>query len=148
MTLLAKPFNIMDLPSSSAPTRVLVVDDNRESADLTAELLGLSGYEARAAYSGVDGVQAALAFAPGVILLDLGMPGMDGYQTIAALRAMPRFSDVAIIAYTAWNDVATRRRTTEAGFDYHITKPATLGRILNGIGMAEKTRGGATELRV
>ena len=111
--------------------RILIVDDNNEAADITAELLGMYGYQAVAAYSGLPGLDLARSFQPHLILLDLGMPGLDGYQVAAALRSLPDFDDVALIAFTAWGDAATRQRVIATGFDGHIVKPASLDTILS-----------------
>ncbi|MRW94672.1 response regulator [Duganella sp. FT80W] len=113
--------------------RILVVDDNSEAADISAELLDLHGYQTAVAYSGMTGLDAAREFQPHAILLDLGMPGMDGYQVAAALRAVPDFDQVALIAFTAWGDVVTRQRVISTGFDEHVIKPANLERILTAV---------------
>jgi CheY-like chemotaxis protein len=113
--------------------RILVVDDNSEAADISAELLELHGYHTAVAYNGIDGLDAAREFQPHAILLDLGMPGMDGYQVAAALRAVPDFDQVALIAFTAWGDVVTRQRVISTGFDEHVIKPANLERILTAV---------------
>lgn len=113
--------------------RILVIDDNSEAADISAELLELHGYQTTVAYSGLAGLEAARTFQPHAILLDLGMPGMDGYQVASALRAVPDFDDVALVAFTAWGDIVTRQRVIDTGFDEHIIKPANLERILSAL---------------
>jgi len=113
--------------------RILVVDDNTDAADISAELLELQGYQAAVAYDGRSGLEAARTFQPHAILLDLGMPLMDGYQVAAALRAVPDYDQVALIAFTAWGDIVTRQRVIATGFDEHIIKPANLERILAAI---------------
>jgi CheY-like chemotaxis protein len=113
--------------------RILVIDDNSEAADISAELLELHGYQTTVAYSGLTGLEAARTFQPHAILLDLGMPGMDGYQVASALRAVPDFDDVALVAFTAWGDIVTRQRVIDTGFDEHIIKPANLERILSAL---------------
>jgi CheY-like chemotaxis protein len=113
--------------------RILVVDDNSEAADISAELLELHGYRTAVAYTGLTGLEAVRTFEPHAVLLDLGMPGMDGYQVAAALRAVPDFDQVALIAFTAWGDVVTRQRVIDTGFDAHVIKPANLERILNAV---------------
>jgi CheY-like chemotaxis protein len=110
--------------------RILVVDDNSEAADISAELLELHGYRTAVAYAGLPGLEAVRTFQPHAVLLDLGMPGMDGYQVAAALRAVPDYDDVALIAFTAWGDIVTRQRVVDTGFDEHVIKPANLERIL------------------
>lgn len=113
--------------------RILVVDDNSEAADISAELLELHGYRTAVAYNGLTGLEAVRTFEPDAVLLDLGMPGMDGYQVAAALRAVPDFDNVALIAFTAWGDVVTRQRVIDTGFDAHVIKPANLDRILTAV---------------
>lgn len=115
---------------ADAPRRILIVDDNQDSADILAAVLSLRGHDASIAYSGSEGLCAAAELVPDVIFLDLGMPGMDGYQVAAALRRMSGLEHVFIVAYTAWNDAATRARVAEAGFNLHLTKTATLEALL------------------
>jgi two-component system CheB/CheR fusion protein len=118
------------------PKRILIVDDNHQAADIAAELLSLYGHQTAVAYSGVEGLQTAAVFAPDVMLLDLGMPGMDGYEVAATLRALPEYRHLALVAFTAWGDAATRERTHSVGFDHHLTKPASLDEIVKGIDAA------------
>ena len=113
--------------------RILVVDDNKEAADITAELLGLHGYATAVAHTGLQGLDMARTYEPDAVLLDLGMPGMDGYQVAGALRALPDFDHVALIAFTAWGDAVTRQRVRDTGFDGHVVKPASLDNILTAI---------------
>jgi len=120
--------------------RILVVDDNSEAADISAELLELHGYRTAVAYNGLTGLEAVRTFEPHAVLLDLGMPGMDGYQVAAALRAVPDFDQVALIAFTAWGDVVTRQRVIDTGFDAHVIKPANLERILTAVREALASR--------
>lgn len=110
--------------------RVLVVDDNKDAADLTADLLNLSGHSTRAVYGGESSLRVAMEFTPDVVLLDLGMPVMDGFAVASALRKMPAFNDVILIAYSAWSDAPTRERAMACGFDGHLQKPSTLEDIL------------------
>lgn len=124
------------MDQSTSTKRILIIDDNSQAADVAAELLGLYGYATAVAYGGAQGLQSAKEFAPDVILLDLGMPVMDGFKVAAALRAQPEFNNLALVAFTAWGDKGTRRRTQDAGFDQHITKPAGMEEILRAIGTA------------
>jgi CheY-like chemotaxis protein len=128
------------MDQTNSTKRILVIDDNNEAADITAELLGLYGYQAVAAYSGLQGLEQARIFQPDAILLDLGMPGMDGYQVAGALRALPDFDHVALIAFTAWGDPVTRQRVRDTGFDDHIIKPATMDTILKAITKSLRAR--------
>lgn len=106
-----------------AARRVLVVDDNRDSADSMAMLLQLHGHEVRVAYDGLEGVRAALADAPDVVLCDIGLPGLDGFCVARALRDDPRTARARLIAITGYGTEQTRRMCREAGFDRHFTKP-------------------------
>jgi CheY-like chemotaxis protein len=140
LQLLLFSINIMDQPTSTK--RVLIVDDNSQAADVAAELLSLYGYQTAVAYGGAAGLRTAKEFLPDAILLDLGMPLMDGFQVAAALRAQPEFGNLALIAFTAWGDRGTRQRTHDAGFDQHITKPADVEQILRAIASACDMRAG------
>lgn len=116
--------------------RILVADDNRDSASSLAVLLELMGYEVRAVHDGLAAVDAATSFRPGVMLLDLGMPRLDGYEVCRTVRGQPWGRDVVIIALTGWSQDEDRRRTQDAGFDHHLVKPvqpAALGKLLEGL---------------
>lgn len=112
------------------PKRILVVDDNCDAADLTAQLLALHGHIAFVAYGGKQGIEAAIDFIPDVVLLDLGMPEVDGFAVAIALRQMPALQQPSLIAYTAWSDARTLQRTRSVGFDQHMIKPAKVEDIL------------------
>jgi CheY-like chemotaxis protein len=99
------------------------VDDNRDVADSCALLLALTGHDVRAVYDGPTALAEAQAFRPDVVLLDLGMPGMDGFEVARRLRQQPDLKDVALVAMTGWGQEDDRRRTREAGFTQHLTKP-------------------------
>ncbi len=107
----------------AAALRVLVVDDNRDGADSMAMVLQLHGHEVRVAYDGLEGVKAALAQAPDVILCDIGLPGLDGFGVARALRKNPVTARARLIAVTAYGSEQTKRLCNEAGFDRHFTKP-------------------------
>jgi CheY-like chemotaxis protein len=117
-----------------AGQRILVVDDNRDSADSLRLLLELSGHEVVVAYSGRDGVQAAELYQPDVVLCDLGLPGLDGYGVARKLRDNPATAKARLIAVTAYGRDEDRRRSHEAGFEQHLVKPAdpdALQKVLN-----------------
>lgn len=114
-----------------APLRILVVDDNHDAADLIADFLEIHGHQAKSAYGGREAIEVAPQFAPHVVLLDLGMPGVDGYEVAADIKRRPELSDTLVVALTAWGDAATRARAREAGFDQHLVKPASFESILN-----------------
>lgn len=120
-----------------SPLRVMVVDDNRDAADLIAEFLEMCGHQALSVYGGADAIRAAGDFDPDVLLLDLGMPDVDGFDVIATLRQTPRFSHTRMIALTAWGDAQMRARTRGIGFDQHLVKPASLDDILQAISANE-----------
>ena len=103
--------------------RVLVVDDNCDAAISLSMLVELLGHEVRTAYDGVEAVAVAGEFQPTVVLLDLGMPKMDGYETCRRLRALPWGVDMAIVAVTGWGREDDRHKTQLAGFDHHLVKP-------------------------
>jgi signal transduction histidine kinase/ActR/RegA family two-component response regulator len=115
-------------PSTAAPggvrRRVLIVDDNADAAETLASLVGTLGGEARTAADGPSGIRCASEFSPDVILLDIGMPGMDGYETCRRIRQERRGKRAFIIAITGWGQEGDKRRAVEAGFDAHLTKPA------------------------
>ncbi len=117
-----------------AARRILVVEDNADAAATLRDFLELSGHEVETAASGTDGVQAARAFHPEVVLCDLGLPGMTGYEVATALRKDPSTSSARLIAVTGYGRDEDRRRSKEAGFDLHLTKPvdpAQLKALLN-----------------
>jgi CheY-like chemotaxis protein len=116
------------LPFSSS-RKVLVVDDNADAADSLAVLLRLLGHEVRVAHDGPAALAAAAGGWPEVVLLDLGMPGMDGYEVARRLRADPATAGAVIAALTGWGQDEDRRRSKEAGFDHHLVKPADLGAL-------------------
>lgn len=118
------------MASQIFPKRILVVDDNHDAADLTAQLLEMHGHIAAAAYDGQQGIEVAIQFLPDVVLLDIAMPGLDGFDVATALRQVPALQKSVLIAYTARNDDATRARAATSGFDRHLVKPARLDVIL------------------
>jgi signal transduction histidine kinase/ActR/RegA family two-component response regulator len=118
-----------------AAYRVLVVDDNPDARDSLAELLRLTGHEVRTAPTGPKAIEVARAWRPDVALLDLGLPGMDGYEVARVLRAEPFGGSLLLVALTGYGQDEDRRRTQEVGFDHHLTKPADphgLARLLAG----------------
>jgi CheY-like chemotaxis protein len=112
--------------TSSAPARVLVVDDNVDAAETLSTFLDMIGMEARSVNDGAAAVQAALDFAPDLVLLDIGLPGMNGYEVARAMRQQPKLAGVTLVALTGWGADDDRRRAMEAGFNHHLTKPVDL----------------------
>jgi PAS domain S-box-containing protein len=123
-----------DEPAPTNPPsgrRVLVVDDNRDSADTAVTILRLLGHHAECAYSGAEALEMVRRFSPEAVLLDLAMPGQDGFATLASLRAVPGMERVFAIAMTGYGSGDDRRRTSEAGFDAHLIKPVELASLIN-----------------
>ena len=108
------------------PRRILVVDDNADAADSLAELLELLGNEVRTAYDGEAGVRAAGEFRPAVVLCDIGMPKMNGYEACRRIREQPWGDQVVLVALTGWGKDEDRKLSQEAGFDHHLVKPVDL----------------------
>ena len=123
--------------SLTAPgRRVLVVDDSRDAAETLALLVELSGHEARVAYDGPSALEIARGFQPQVVLLDIGLPGMSGYDVARAVRADPRLRSALLVAVTGWGADEDRRRSREAGFDLHLTKPTDAAELAAAIDSA------------
>jgi signal transduction histidine kinase len=119
------------------PCQFLIVDDNVPAADTLAELLELSDYRARATYSGEEAIRVGEEVEPDVVLLDLGMPLMDGFETAKRIRQMPWGGRTKIVAVTGWGQNSDRQKTADAGFDGHLVKPVELDAVLQLIGLDE-----------
>jgi len=115
-----------------ARARILVADDNRDAADSLALMLGLEGHDVRLVYNGVDALALAEQFRPQIVLLDIGMPLLDGYQTARQLREQSWARSVLLVALTGWGQEADRGQARDAGFDWHLLKPVD-PRDLNGL---------------
>ena len=109
-----------------AGLKVLVVDDNVDAALTLSMILEASGHVTRVAHDGYGALEAAREFRPRVAFLDIGMPGMSGYDTARAIRAMEELDGVVLVALTGWGAESDRQRSSEAGFDHHLTKPVQL----------------------
>ena len=134
----AIPAAAVEAPLARAPTalRILIVDDNEDSAVSLGTVLGTIGYDIHTAHDGVRGLDAATALRPDVIILDIGLPEMDGYEVARRIRAEPWGQPVTLIALTGWGQAEDRRRTAAAGFDKHLVKPvdpAALAQLLASI---------------
>jgi len=106
------------------PCHVLVVDDNRDAADSMAVFLELAGFDTQVELDGARALDLAAASAPDVVLLDIGLPGLDGYEVARRLRTLPDGDRCLLIALTGYGQQDDRRRAHEAGFDVHLVKPA------------------------
>jgi PAS domain S-box-containing protein len=116
-----------------APARVLIVDDNQDAANSLALLLELEGHEVAAVYTAAAALEQALSFIPSIVLLDIGLPEMDGYEVARRLRAMTELSAVRLVAVTGYGRAEDHKRTREAGFDDHLTKPVDLSSVQRSI---------------
>jgi chemosensory pili system protein ChpA (sensor histidine kinase/response regulator) len=110
---------------------ILIVEDTNEQRDLVAMYLEMNGYHVEVANDGIQGLAQAHKLKPSLILMDLGMPKMDGYQMIAELRSDETLKDIPIVVISAWTAATHRDRAKAAGADAFITKPFELGHILN-----------------
>jgi CheY-like chemotaxis protein len=108
---------------SAIRARILVADDNRDAVQSLAMMLELEGHEIRIAYDGFDALRIAQEFRPHLVLLDIGMPGMDGYEAARQIRERPWGKSTCLIALTGWGQEHDKRQATEAGFDRHLVKP-------------------------
>ena len=119
--------------------RVLVVDDNRDAALSLATMLRIMGNEATMADDGLAAVEAAENFRPDVILLDIGLPRLNGYEVCRRIRKQPWSKETLIIALTGWGQPEDRRRSQEAGFDHHLVKPVDVDQLKTLLGRSRKT---------
>jgi PAS domain S-box-containing protein len=110
-------------PLAREGLRVLLADDNVDAADTMSAVLEMSGHAVRTVYSGQEALDLAAAFAPDVMLLDIGMPGMSGYELAQRLRADGRYANTILVALTGWGSESDRVQAMQAGFDHHLTKP-------------------------
>jgi CheY-like chemotaxis protein len=137
-------------PASQSPEKpafaqrcILVVDDNRDSADSLRLLLGLKGHVVRTAYDGQSALEEARALGPDLVLLDIGLPGLDGYEVARRIRAEASLPSPTLVAMTGWGRVEDTQRAREAGFDLHLTKPIDIEALERLIGTPEDARRGA-----
>jgi signal transduction histidine kinase len=122
--------------SASKTCRVLVVDDNEDSAESLSVMLALEGHETKTAHDGPSALELARAFRPQVTLLDIGLPGMNGYEVARKLRKQRGGRKTTLIAVTGYGQEEDRQKSTEAGFDHHLTKPVnydTLASLINSL---------------
>jgi PAS domain S-box-containing protein len=125
----------------SESRRVLIVDDNRDSADTATAILRLLGNEVECAYSGSGAVELAGHFHPNVVVLDIAMPDMDGFETLKRVRAIPGLQKVFAVAMTGYGTQQDKERTLQAGFDAHLTKPVELDALVQLLGEARERAG-------
>ncbi len=128
----------MDSRAAAAPSRrieplparrILIVDDSRDGGESLAMLLRVLGAEVSLAHSGRTALESVETFKPDVVLLDIGMPGMDGYEVARRIRANPATRNISLIALTGWGQDEDRRRSVAAGFNHHLVKPADIEQL-------------------
>jgi len=128
-------------PKSGKPLRVLVVDDNRDVAQSMGRMLEMLGHSVRVEYGGASAIRASDEFSPDVVLLDIGMPGLNGYDVCQTIKRKPSLKNTVVVAQTGWAEGQRGARAQEAGFDHHLVKPVhidTLAGLLSSI--AGRTR--------
>jgi CheY-like chemotaxis protein len=119
-------------PALRSGRRLLIVDDNQDAANSLALLLSMKGHEVKVAFSGSAALDITMSYSPEVVFLDIGMPGMDGYEVARRMRQQPGLEKVVLAALTGWGQQEDRRRTMEAGFNHHLVKPPEL-KLLEGV---------------
>ena len=117
------------IPEQSSVRRILVADDNEDAATSLALILSMLGHETRTARNGLEALEIAEQFRPDVVLLDIGMPKLNGYETARRLRQKPDGDDLLLVALTGWGQESDRIRSNDAGFDSHLIKPVDVAKI-------------------
>jgi signal transduction histidine kinase len=117
-------------PYSGEQRRILVVDDNADGADLLVSVLGMTGHEVRSASDGAQALETAKGMAPDLVILDIGLPDIDGWEVARRLRLMPQGQKATLVALTGWGSDEAKQKSREAGFDLHLTKPVDPRRLL------------------
>jgi PAS domain S-box-containing protein len=138
----AKPAPTPSEPAQPAPYQILVVDDNEDAADALSMLLQMMGQQVQTAHDGVEGVAAEAALRPDLVLLDIGMPRMNGYDAARQIRARPGPQPV-LVALTGWGQQSDRQKAAEAGFDLHLTKPVEPEALVRLLGELPRLRRGS-----
>jgi two-component system CheB/CheR fusion protein len=136
--------------ASSAPTavapsalRILLVEDNVDSADALAHLLRRRGHETHVARDGIEGLEQARVRRPDVVLLDIGLPGLDGYEVARRLREHAGAAGTLLVALSGYGQEADRRRARDAGFDHHLVKPVKLSELERVLALARPAANGS-----
>jgi CheY-like chemotaxis protein len=124
-----KPGQADDLQPFVTARRILIVDDNHDAADSLGMLLNLLGADVYIVHDGQAALEALQKYRPAVMFLDLGMPGMDGFEVAHRARQQLEGLDVTLVALTGWGQEEDRRRSREAGFDHHLIKPVDMNAL-------------------
>jgi CheY-like chemotaxis protein len=130
-----------DVPVAPVRRRILVVDDSEDAAESIAMLLEFGGHETKQAHDGVEAVAAAERWRPHVVLLDIGLPKMNGYDACRRIRREPWGRQMFIIALTGWGQEEDRQRSDEAGFDAHMVKPPDYDALMTMIALPPQHSG-------
>jgi CheY-like chemotaxis protein len=109
--------------------RVLVVDDNHDAAMGLSLILRALGHQSRMIYEGLTAVETALQYQPNLVLLDIGLPGLDGWEVARRIREQPKLKTVMLVAITGWGTNDAVQRSADAGFDHHLVKPADVSKL-------------------
>jgi CheY-like chemotaxis protein/anti-sigma regulatory factor (Ser/Thr protein kinase) len=125
---------------TKAPARILVVDDLAASAETLMTLLEMEGFQVRIASEGMTALKIAEEFKPDVVLLDIGLPGMNGFEVAHRLRTLPESRDALLIALTGYGEAESRSRSAQAGFDFHMVKPADVNLLLSMLANPQQAR--------
>jgi CheY-like chemotaxis protein len=125
---------------ATLPARILVVDDLAASAETLMTLLEMEGFEVRIASEGMAALKIAEDFRPDVVLLDIGLPGMNGFEVAHRLRTQPESREALLIALTGYGEAESRSRSAEAGFDFHMVKPADVNLLLSMLANPQQAR--------
>nr|WP_277988843.1 response regulator [Ramlibacter ginsenosidimutans] len=128
----------VDVPSGGS--RILVVDDLQASAETLSTLLQMEGFQVRVAHDGQEALSIAREFQPNVVLLDIGLPGMNGFEVAYGLRKQPESRDALLIALTGYGEAESRSRSAQAGFDFHMVKPADVNLLLSMLANPQEAR--------
>jgi signal transduction histidine kinase len=128
-------------PGGDAHLKILVVDDHRDGAETISALLASMGHEVRAVHDGASALPAANEFRPQLILLDIGLPSLNGYEVCRLIRSQPWGTRMTIVAMTGWGDEDAQRRTRDAGFDRHLVKPLEEAPLLAAIALSAARSG-------
>jgi CheY-like chemotaxis protein len=132
------------MTTAERPCRVLVIDDNADIVESVAAVMRLLGHDVVTAPDGESGMEAGRTFAPHLVLMDVGLPGKDGYETARLMRAEPWGAQALLAAMTGWAREADRMQAEDAGFDAHVAKPVDL-RTLRGLVTRAVAASGAQE---
>ncbi|MDI1229257.1 MAG: chemotaxis protein CheB [bacterium] len=116
--------SVLQIPDQTPSLRILILDDNESAAKTMGWMMEMMGHKVEVAYDGPEAIALAKVFKPNAVLLDIGLPGMNGYEVCRALRLDPLLKNTIIIAQTGWGDEEHRKKSKEAGFDFHLVKPA------------------------